>query len=386
MSPAAGGAGGGGNGGSGPKLRIGIVNDLRLAVEALKRVVAVADGEVAWVAEDGAQALERCLRDRPDLVLMDIVMPVMDGVAATRRIMKEAPCPILVVTSTMEGNLERVWNALGAGALDAVQGPVFGANGTLDGAQPVVRKIRTMARLRSLGALGHGGGLGGSGGAHSPASPPPAAPPRSPAVLAAGESPLLVLGASTGGPEALVIVLRGLPRELAASIVVVQHLDAEFVPGLVGWMSAQTGRRVHAIAPGDRPEPREVFVACTNDHLLLGADGRFGYRAEPVEQPFRPSVDVFFASLVAAGVRAGVAALLTGMGRDGAEGLLALKRAGWRTFAQDEATSVVFGMPRAAHEVGAAEEMLAVGAMGGALAAAWHRQAAAPRAPLHGRS
>lgn len=352
-------------------MRVAIVNDLRLAVEALKRTLAAVPGtSLAWVASDGQQALERCAADRPDLILMDLVMPVMDGVEATRRIMRETPCAILVVTATLEGHLERVYNALGAGALDAVQGPVLGPDGALDGAPPVVRKIRTLMRLQSApeasaraapGAALHG-------------------PPATPGARGARRLPLLALGASTGGPDALATVLRALPRDLPGPVALVQHLDAEFVPGLVDWLGAQTGRDVRAAQPGDALVPGRVLVACTNDHLVLGADQCARYTAEPQELPYRPSVDVFFHSLVAHWPGGGAAALLTGMGRDGAEGLLALRRAGWRTFAQDEASSVVYGMPRAARDRGAAEQVLPLAQLGAALGAAL-AQLAVPPAP-----
>jgi two-component system response regulator WspF len=353
-------------------VRIAIVNDLRLAVEALKRTVAQALGcEVAWVAGDGSQAVERARADRPDMILMDIVMPVMDGVEATRRIMRESPCPILVVTASMEGNLERVYNALGAGALDAVQGPVFGPGGTLQAAEPVLRKIRTLQRLPIPVA--------------APSLPPaaptraePRAEPRAGEARASGAAqPILALGASTGGPEALVRVLKGLSPGFAPPIVIVQHLDPEFVPGLVTWLSGQTGRACAAAGGGDRPAAGTVLVACSENHLVLGPDGALRYVVEPAETPYRPSVDVFFESLVRHATHPGAAAVLTGMGRDGGAGLLALKKAGWLTFAQDEATCVVYGMPRAARDLGAASEILPVGELGSALEAAWRRRASA---------
>jgi two-component system response regulator WspF len=353
-------------------MRVAIVNDLRLAVEALKRTLAQVPGcEVAWTAADGKEAVERCAKDRPDLILMDIVMPVMDGVEATRRIMQQSPCPILVVTATVEGNLERVYNALGAGALDAVQGPTFGEGGTLDGAQAVVRRIRTLQRLTSNGHA--------AAAAVRMAVPAPVvelvapAPPRPPGVRAAA-SPILALGASTGGPEALVKVLQGFSKGFRPAVVIVQHLDSEFVPGFCTWMAAQTGRTVRAAAQGDRPAPGLVLVACSADHLALGPDQSLRYTPDPVDQPYRPSVDVFFASLARFAPQPGVAALLTGMGKDGGEGLLALRQAGWGTFAQDEATSVVYGMPRAARDLGAAQEILPVTGLAAALEAAYTRR------------
>jgi len=151
-----------------------------------------------------------------------------------------------------------------------------------------------------------------------------------------------------------------LPQTLGAAVVVVQHLDVQFAPGLVDWLGDQTGLTVSLIRENMKPEPGEVFVAGTNDHLVVGADLAFHYTVEPVDYPYRPSVDEFFLSLGRHWPEPGVACLLTGMGRDGAQGLLALRQAGWRTMAQDEKSCVVYGMPRAAVEAGAAGESLSI--------------------------
>lgn len=342
-------------------MRIAIVNDLKLATKALFDVIRTFDGcQVAWVAEDGAAAVGCCERDTPDLILMDIVMPNMDGVEATRRIMRATPCPILVVTATVEGNLSKVYEALGAGALDAVDGPRYDGDGALVNTEPLARKVRTLRRLQA------------------PAEAPicrEATPPRPRRTGDGHPARLLAIGASTGGPDALGTLLDGLPTDFAAPIVVVQHLDRQFVPGFIDWLGNETGRRVEAIEAGRAPEPGVVLVAETNDHLVMGAGGRLRYREEPADLPYRPSVDVFFDSLAASARWRGVAVVLTGMGRDGAQGLLHLRERGWCTFAQDEATSVVYGMPKAAKACGAAERVLAVEALGPAIGDAWARVA-----------
>ncbi|MGD0224802.1 MAG: chemotaxis response regulator protein-glutamate methylesterase [Terriglobia bacterium] len=326
-------------------MRIAIVNDLSMAVEVLRRIIQSApEYEVAWTAADGIEAVEKCARDCPDLILMDLIMPLMDGAQATRIIMKQSPCAILVVTATVAGNADKVFEALSGGALDAVATPVLGTSGGIEGGEQLLRKIAIMGRL--VAHAKH------QAPATLPSAPSAAQPVRTPRLVA--------MGASTGGPNAVAIILRSLPANLGAALVVVQHLDVQFAPGLVDWLGDQTGLRVSLIRENMRPEPSEVFVAGTNDHLVIGPDLRFHYTADPVDYVYRPSVDEFFLSLDRYWPEPGVACLLTGMGRDGAQGLMALRKAGWRAIAQDERTSIVYSMPRAAVELDARVESLPV--------------------------
>jgi len=331
-------------------MRIAIVNDLVLAVEVLRRLIRSVPGyEVAWTAGDGVEAVEKCARDCPDLILMDLIMPVMDGAEATKIIMKQSPCAILVVTATVSGNAAKVFQALSWGALDAVATPVFGASGGIEGGEELLRKIQVLGRLIVHARQ--------SGAAVRPTTG--TVPDHAPRMVA--------LGASTGGPNAVAIILRGLPANLEATIVIVQHLDVQFAPGLVDWLGEQTGLTVSLAREGMKPERSGVFVAGTNDHLVIGEDLTFHYTADPVDYVYRPSVNEFFLSLGRHWPEPGVACLLTGMGRDGAQGLLALRKAGWRTMAQDEKTSIVYGMPRAAMEIGGAERSLPVDLIQGAI-------------------
>jgi two-component system response regulator WspF len=329
-------------------MRIGIVNDMLMAREALRRAVTSVPGlEVAWLAVDGAEAVEKACSDRPDLILMDLIMPVVDGVEATRRIMAQAPCAIVVVTSSVSGHLGKVYEAMGLGALDAVDTPELGPSGSVAGAQVMLEKIATVAKL-----LGRSPRV-------VPASDDPPEPPR-PAPRSVPAWPLVAIGCSTGGPAALAEILPGLPHMKDASVVIVQHVDSAFAPGLAQWLGQRSGRPVDLVEPGERPLPGKVFLAATNDHVILDEERAFHYVPEPVAYHYRPSVDVFFQSVARHWARPGVGVVLTGMGRDGASGLLALRRAGWLTIAQDQATSVVWGMPRAAAEVGAAHLVLPV--------------------------
>jgi two-component system, chemotaxis family, response regulator WspF len=334
-------------------MRVGIVNDLALAREVLRRVVVGIPGySVAWLAEDGDVAVARAAADRPDVVLMDLVMPKVDGVEATRRIMRECPCPVLVVTASVSTNYALACRAMGAGAIDAVETPTFGPGGGVQHAEKLVARLAQLeAELADLSASGL------------------MAPIRAPA--AHGVQPLLVLlGASTGGPEALAHVVSAFPKEFPAAVLIAQHIAADFAPALVQQLATYCRLPVRAAKNGDAPEPGTVYVAASNDHLELASDGALRYTPNPLSSPYRPSVDVLFASCAARAVRLGAAALLTGMGRDGAEGLLRLRAAGWHTIAQDEATSVVKdGMPKAAVEKRAAVEVLPLQLIGETLAA-----------------
>jgi two-component system response regulator WspF len=344
-------------------MRIGIVNDMLLAREALKRVVLAIPGhQVAWTAQDGAEAVELAVKDRPDLILMDLYMPRLDGAEATRRIMTECPCPIVVVTATVDGHLNKVYEAMGHGALDAVDTPVLGPGGDVAGAAALKEKIDTIAKLTG----------------NVPGFVPRATPvvPSSPAPVGAGETgppaipfPLVLLGASTGGPNALAEILEGLPPRWDCCVLIVQHVDAAFAPGLAQWLGERSGHTVELAADGDAPAAGRRLLAATNDHMVLSHERRLRYVVEPKELSYRPSVDRLFQSAADHWPDPGVAVLLTGMGRDGAAGLLRLRHKGWHTIAQDEASSIVYGMPRAAFEIGAAVEVLPVSRIAAAILA-----------------
>lgn len=341
-------------------MRIAIVNDLKLAVEVLRRAVATIPGAtVAWIAEDGKQAVEKCAQDRPDIILMDMLMPVMNGVEATRRIMARTPCPILIVTATVEGNSSKVFEALGAGALDAVETPGLGPGGVVERAESLVRKVQTIRMIS-----------GGECSSPAQFAPFDASPQHAPT------QSMVAIGSSTGGPMVLSQVLKVLPIPTPWPVVIVQHVDVQFASGLASWLSSETGHTVRIVGGGETPQAGRILLAATNDHLVLDSSGRLAYSQIPKETVFRPSVDVFFESLAAASVARGVAVVLTGMGRDGAVGMKKLRKGGWHTIAQDKASSVVWGMPGACVEAGAAIEVLDANAVGGAIVNAMARKGA----------
>lgn len=323
-------------------MRIAIVNDSMIAVESLRRVIATApEHEIAWLAYNGAEAVERCAQDTPNLILMDLIMPVMDGVAATRKIMTQSPCAILVITATIQGNGAKVFEAMGAGALDALNTPILGADGQGTGKEDLLRKITNIGRLMNGGNRFRSNGI-----------------KATPATNTEKGTCLLAIGASTGGPAAVVTLLAGLPDKFQGAVLLAQHMDEQFLSSFAEWLAGQCKMPVRVAQTGERPTPGVVLVAGSKDHLVLRPDGTLGYTSEPVDYPFRPSVNAFFESIAKNWQGPALGVLLTGMGRDGANGLLAMRGKGHHTIAQDKASCAVYGMPRAAAELGAALEVL----------------------------
>jgi len=324
-------------------VKIGIVNDLPLAVEALRRALALAPNhEVVWVAGDGAEAVQRCAAQKPDLVLMDLLMPVMDGVEATRRIMAQTPCAILLVTVDSEQNMRRVFEAMGLGALDVVNTPALGTASAAEAAAPLLRKIQSIAWL--IGQRGTG-------------ERPAALQPRQ----AKAAQRLVAIGASAGGPAALEVLLKGLPAGFPAAVVLVQHVDAVFAAGMAQWLGRESALPVRLARGGEPPQAGVVLLAGTNQHIRLLKNGHLAYTpASNNYTPYCPSIDVFFESVATCWGGEAVGVLLTGMGRDGAQGLKLMRERGFLTIAQDQQSSAVYGMPKAAAALGAAVEIRAL--------------------------
>ena len=327
-------------------MRIAIVNDVKMVVELLRRIIAGIPGcEIAWTAADGVEAVNKCADDTPDLVVMDLFMPRMNGVEATRQIMKASPCAILIVTATVEGNSSNVFDALGEGALDAVNTPEDNPGGEY----AFVRKISMLKKLIGTNMAYTRRTVRDSDRLYTQAATPPL---------------LVAIGASTGGPKAVADLLTAIPPDLNIMFTVIQHIDKQFVKGLALWLKSSCRLEVRIAVPGDTPKRGQILLAGTNDHMIMMPNGHIDYTVAPETNPFRPSVDVFFGSLAEHWNAKGIAVLLTGIGRDGAEGMLKLRRAGWHTIAQNRESCVVYGMPKAAVELNAATEILPPSAIG----------------------
>ena len=331
-------------------MRVAIVNDLALAREVLKKTVLSAPGySIAWVAESGEQAVHQASLDRPDVILMDLIMPGVDGVAATKTIMAKSPCPILLVTVSVSGNFNKVLEAMNHGGLDAVNTPTLDTRGAVVDGDKLLAKLDKIARARKNAApLPVRHPLPGTGKSGEQAALPP----------------MILLGASTGGPQAIAKILSDFPAGYPGIILIAQHIDADFAANMASWLRQHSPLPVLEVTPNMEMRPGAVHLACTNDHMMMTPTRRLDYVREPVAYPFRPSVDVLFSSVCSHWPNPGVAALLTGMGKDGAKGLLQLRRAGWQTIAQDKATSVVYGMPMEAAELNAAGQILPIDRIG----------------------
>jgi len=321
------------------RVRVLVADDSQTVQKALLKLLS-RDGriEVVGAAGDGVEAVDLARSLRPDVITMDVRMPRLDGLAATAAIMAEAPSRILVVASLSEDQQALCFRAMNAGALEVIPKPLSASPEELPswGAKladsiclmaevPVVTRRRSHA-LRAL--------------------------PR----RAQGRVDALGLVASTGGPPALAEILGALPAELPVPIFVVQHIASGFSQGLRRWLSEITPLKVELVRGPTPARPGTVYLA--QDGLDLLVDGEGLAATHPPQGPHRPNGTRLLSSIARCYGARGGGIVLTGMGDDGAQGLLEIRRAGGATFAQDEATCVVFGMPQAAQKLGAAESML----------------------------
>jgi two-component system chemotaxis response regulator CheB len=310
--------------------------------------------QVAGEAVTGEQAVEMTGRLRPDVITMDMMLPGISGLEATEHIMAEHPTPILVVSSADRQELFSTYNALAAGAVDVMEKP-RGDDSDADWSPRLRRTLRMVSRIRVI--THPRAKLDG----RARAATPPVPPPATATAPAANALSVVAVGASTGGPAALTELLRELPPNFRTPVLCVQHIAAseQFAVAFSDWLAGQTRRNVRYATDGLpvrtlsgqvllAPPDRHLYV---RDHVLRLSDG-------PQRHSCRPSVDVLFESVAVeyGGLAAGC--LLTGMGRDGAAGLLQMRSRGAVTFAQDEQSCTVYGMPREAAMIGAAVHVL----------------------------
>jgi two-component system, chemotaxis family, response regulator WspF len=318
-------------------MKIGLLSRDAGEVAMVRRIIrGEAEWELAWVSTDAAEAIDRSRTDACDVLLVGLGESGADTVQAVRRIMTDAPCAILLMAASIQGQAGPIFEALGAGALDVVN--LRDARGVEapDAAAHLVAKLSLLRRLGAKRTPAHG--------RTTPSNGRPTG--------------IVLLGASAGGPSALATVLSSLPRDLAVPVVIVQHIDEQFASGMADWLSKQIALPVQLAEDNERMLPGVVYVAGRGDHLTLRDRYTLQYREEPREQTYRPSIDELFFSAAKWWSRGAVGVLLTGMGQDGAAGLRALRLAGGFTIAQDQSTSVVYGIPKAAARMNAAIRIL----------------------------
>lgn len=317
--------------------------------------------EVVGEAHDGEAAIEMCRALRPDVMTLDLVMPGMSGVVVTEQIMAFSPTPIVVVSgSANRGELFRTYDALAAGALEVLEKPRQGEADQVWAAS-LLRTLRLASKVKVI--------------THPRARLSPRRPPPDPMPAGVARAPadyaLVALGASTGGPNALRTILGALPRDFPLPVLVVVHIGGSFAASLADWLDREAALPVRLAVDGEAlPERGQpgVLLAPGDRHLIVQR-GRLWVTDTPPLLSCRPSVNLLFESVATALGAGAIGGLLTGMGRDGATGLAALRRAGAMTLAQDEASSVVYGMPREAALLGAAARILPLDAFSRTLVA-----------------
>lgn len=328
------------------KIKVLCVDDSALVRGLMTEIInSHPDMEVVATAPDPLVARELIKKHNPDVLTLDVEMPRMDGLDFLEKLMRLRPMPVVMVSSLTERGGEITLRALELGAIDFVTKPKLGIrDGLIEYSEVIADKIRaaSRARLRAPAPAGH------------------AAPLRLRSPFASSEK-LVIVGASTGGTEAIREVLQPLPADSPA-ILITQHMPAGFTRSFAQRLDALCAVTVREASDGERVLPGHVYLAPGGEtHMRLGRSGA-NYviellASEPVNR-HRPSVDVLFHSAAQAAGGNAIGVILTGMGKDGAAGLLAMKRAGARTMAQDEASCVVFGMPREAIALGAADEVV----------------------------
>jgi len=327
-------------------IRILLVDDSAATREIIRRIVEEdPELKVVGMASDGQEAIERAAELSPDMILMDVEMPRMDGISSIKAIMSRFPTPIMVVSSarvSQECNLP--FEAIRAGALDLFLKPVRGRPEDYEAVGLELRRqIRLLSRIRVI------------------SRPAPQLPRETiPLEGQLGGLKLVVIGTSTGGPQALLEVLGRLPAVFPLPVLVVQHMSKDFLPSLVEWLANQVKIPLKVAAEGDRLRPGMVYFAPGDVHMRVTSQQTIKLDQSPPIHSCRPSVDALFFSVVEQFGGKEVGIILTGMGADGAQGLKRIRDHGGRTIVQDEKSSIIYGMPLEAIKCGGAEKILPV--------------------------
>ena len=325
-------------------IKVLLADDSAVVRTVLKDIFhATPEITVVGEATNGLEAVALAERLKPDLIVMDIMMPVMDGLAAIEIIMARFPTPILVLSATMDDKeVNYAFTAIKKGALDVMEKPRSNGLDHNNGefSARIVEKVRMLARIKVIRRW-----------------PSHRTPVELKSGYQSGSRDILAIGASTGGPKAVMGILKSLPADLKAAVFIVQHIASGFARGFSQWLDHDSAIRVRLAVDGEVFNTGEALVAPNDCHMILDKGKVRLVQGEPVNC-CRPSIDVFFNSLADAEGARVVGVLLTGMGKDGAQGLHRIKEQGGVTIVQDETSCVVFGMPKAAIALNAVDEIL----------------------------
>ncbi len=332
-------------------IKVLVVDDSAIVRQVFSRELGQAeDIEVVGTAPDPYVARDKIVQLRPDVLLLDIEMPRMDGLTFLRKLMKHYPLPVIIVSSLTNQGGELAMDAINAGAVEVMTKP-GSAFSVADMSTTLVDKIRAAAKARVEKPL--------------QSSPSRVPPPQGQLTDRKMTNAILAIGASTGGTQAIQAVLQAMPRN-APGTVIVQHMPEKFTASFAARLNELCAMEVREARNNDTVRPGLVLLAPGNYHMLLRRSGARFYvqvKEGPMVCRQRPSVEVLFKSVAQSAGRNAVGAILTGMGRDGAEGMLTMHQAGARTIAQDEASSVVFGMPKEAIKLGGVDKTLPLSAI-----------------------
>ena len=339
-----------------PPIRVLVVDDSALT----RRIIATmlsSDPQIIVVgeAQNGREAMELTATLQPDIITMDVWMPHVDGLQATEHIMAYTPTPILVLTASLSRHDSTLtFQMLNAGALEVLEKPKDLASAQSGQLRAfLLERVKILARVTVVTHL-RGRRRTRETAPLTLVGKPPAIPPTIPRV----PSRLVIIGASTGGPRVIYALLRQLPADFPAAIVIVQHIAAGFVETMVDWFRTSSLLRIALAQDGDTLRAGTVLVAPETSHLVVDDCWHVGLQIEP-QKLHHPSIDVALLSAAQHCAKQTIGVVLTGMGRDGASGLLALRNAGGTTLVQNQASSAIWGMPRVAAEMGAAMETVA---------------------------
>ncbi len=318
-------------------IRVLIIEDSLLVRQALMAILA-SDPEIEVVgeAENGKEGYEKALALKPDVITMDITMPVMDGLQATKLIMEEIPTPIVIVSSR---DVQVVVKALGFGAMDFVA-----STGDFNEIkEELIPKVKIASRVRALKRMNIRSVTPGPTGSRE------------------ADSRVVALGISTGGPQALQVLLSKLPANFPACVLVVQHISSGFIQGLVEWLSATSPLEIRVAKAGETLKKGTVLFAPDNFHMIVDKQGKIVLTEDVSKKAIHiPSIDVMMRSVAEVYGRNAVGVIMTGMGKDGVEGISSIKSSGGCTIAQNEATSAIYGMNRLAVDQGLIERVVAL--------------------------